>query len=55
MSHSNPYLQTANKLGNERENFSVPTIPRIQNENILVDISTESENLPSGWSHSHGI
>ncbi|CAO3636981.1 unnamed protein product [Mucor fragilis] len=53
ISHSNPYHhQTAAKLGNDRETVSAPTIPRVGNETILVDISTENEHRPAKWNHS---
>ncbi|KAL9548226.1 hypothetical protein MBANPS3_005788 [Mucor bainieri] len=55
ISHSNPYHHsTSAKIGNDRETVSAPTIPRVANENILVDISTENDDADglAQWSHS---
>ncbi|KAL0137404.1 hypothetical protein V8B55DRAFT_1528032 [Mucor lusitanicus] len=48
ISHSNPYHHhqaAAKKAGNDRETASAPTVPRVAQENMLVDISTENEAL----------
>ncbi|CAO0801418.1 unnamed protein product [Mucor circinelloides] len=44
VSSSNPYLQTSTAIGNDRETVSALAIPRVQDENILIDISTESHS-----------
>ncbi|CEP11285.1 hypothetical protein [Parasitella parasitica] len=51
--HSNPYFQTtSNKLGRERETVSAPAVPRVLNQDFLINTSTENEGLPLGWSLS---